>query len=217
VAEKLVSADRAKVRHVTVWNADGSYSGGILASAEKEQELKDLGLFVTGGLADGDEWVLNPATGRKKKLVPLQPTISGNVVSGLPVDATVLVGCTQVVPNERGEIVVSPEHGIAQRVDISIVHPMYRRTDIAFVCEPETAAAPDSERPVVTLPQNIDVMRQVAYREEIGDGNQIDTLVKALAEIIAALPQLDGPAVREAKALIARREAIKAQLPKPKG
>ncbi len=54
-------------------------------------------------------------------------------------------------------------------------------------------------------------LRAAAYRDEIGDGAQIDAFAKALAEIIEAVPGLDGPGVREARGIIAQRTAIKSQ------
>lgn len=200
-----------KWREITIWNADGSYSGGMLATPQKEQELKDRGLFVTSGMADGDEYVLNPETGRKKKRQPTSPTITGNTIAGIPAGGRVMIEGRWVEPDDTGTIVLDPELGLPQDIELLIEHPLYQRTSVTVQCE----ALPAEQRTgkEVRIPQDEQRLRMSAYAE-IGDGPQIDILAKAIADILSANPELDGPGIREAKALIAERTAIKERFPK---
>lgn len=174
----------------------------------EEDRYARFGLAWKPGRHDGDVERINPATRRANKHQPLKLRQGGNTIWGFPDGARVRIDGRIFEPVD-GSLTLKPSLGLPQTVTVEIQHH-----SCGVHCE-TLELDPDDQTEGIEIEQDASLLRRARYEAELPDGEQMDAYAKAMDEVLAALPDLDGPGVREARALIEKRKSIKGALPKP--
>lgn len=196
-------AGRRKRRMITVYGADGANLGSVVAIAGDEQRHVPEGGAWKDGHQDGR---VNPATGRRVKLMAFPVKRGPNCLTGVPDDATVIV-------NDRRR---TPENGVVrldvdwdEPVYVQLSHPLYEYTELTLPCTPAANSGGDP------VEQDHARLRIVGYADVGSVTDQLDDLWKLVRGMASLLSDeqrasLDPGALATMDSLA----AVKARVPK---
>lgn len=181
----------------------GAVMHSVVVKPGAENDICPPGCGWVEGQIDGDRYRIDDS-GALIDIGDMSLTVSDGRLSGIPDGASVIVNGERAEVVD-GEVRIAGDLGLPETTQVIVHHPLYRLAKVSVPC----GVAKGKKAHMVK--QDRAQLRAADYP---ATGDQLDAFAKALDEMMQTMPELTGPGVTEARAVIARRKEVKARFPK---
>lgn len=196
-------AGRRKRRMITVYDAEGGNLGSVAAVAGDERRHMPAGGAWKEGQQDGR---VNPATGRRVKLMAFPVKRGLNCLTGIPEGATVIVNDRRRTPVDG---IVRLDVDWDEPVHVQLSHPLYDYTELALPCTPAANSGGDP------VEQDHVRLRIAGYADVGSVTDQLDDLWRLVRGVVGMLtPDQRASLDPGALATMDNLATVKARVPK---